>query len=114
MFDRYDPRDHDRDDRDRHRDLDRGGRGSGDAPDRQERSPHDIFTRDLDLPRGRARERARDRNRVYDIDGSEARMLATVGSFRVVAEQDLSPLRDDARKPRQSIRHLEDEGLIRR
>jgi len=41
-------------------------------------------------------------------------MLATVGSFRVVAESDLSALRDDARKPRQSIRHLEDEGLIRR
>jgi hypothetical protein len=41
-------------------------------------------------------------------------MLATVGSFRVVAESDLSALRDDARKPRQSIRHLEEEGLIRR
>ena len=41
-------------------------------------------------------------------------MLATVGSFRVVAERDLSALRDDARKPRQSIRHLEEEGLIRR
>ena len=96
MFDRYDPRDDDRDDRDRGRDLDRGGRGGGDAPDRQEGS-RDVFTRDLDLPRGRERERARDRNRVYDIDGSEARMLATVGSFRVVAERDLSALRDDGR-----------------
>ena len=52
MFDRYDPRDDDRGDRDPGRDLDRGGRGSGDAPDRQERSPRDIFTRDLDLLRG--------------------------------------------------------------
>jgi hypothetical protein len=114
MFDRYDPRDDNRDDRDRGRDLDRGGRGGGDAPDRQERSPRDIFTRDLDLPRGRARERARDRSRVYDIDGSEARMLATIGALRVVAESDLSELRDDVRKPHQIIRHLEDEGLIRR
>jgi DNA-binding MarR family transcriptional regulator len=56
----------------------------------------------------------RDRDRVYDIDGSEARMLAAVGSFRVVAEHDLGALRDDARKPHQSVRHLEDEGLIRR
>jgi hypothetical protein len=111
MFDRYDPRDDDRDDRDPGRDLDRGGRG--DAPDRQER-PRDVFTRDLDLPRGRKRELARDRDRTYDIDGSEARMLATVGSLRVVAEHDLTALRDDARKPRQSIRHLKEEGLIRR
>src|SRR5262245_24124007 len=114
MFDCYDPRDDDREDRDRGRELDRGGRGGGDAPDRQERSVSDVFTRDLDLPRGRKRERARDRDRVYDIDGSEARMLATVGSFRMVAESDLAELRDDARKPRQSIRHLEDGGLIRR
>jgi hypothetical protein len=113
MFDRYDPRDDDRDDRDRGRDLDRGARGGGDASDRQER-PRDVFTRDLDLPRGRRRESARDRDRVYDIDGSEAQMLATVGSFRVVAESDLSALRDDTRKPRQSIRHLEEEGLLRR
>lgn len=44
----------------------------------------------------------------------QARILATVGSFRVVAEHDLGVLRDEARKPHQSIRHLEDEGLIRR
>lgn len=116
MLDRYDPRDDDaRDDgRDRGRDLDRGGRGGGSAPERRERGPRDVFTRDLDLPDGRERERARDRDRVYDIDGSEARMLATVGSFRVVAEHDLAALRDDARKPHQSMRHLEDSGLIRR
>ena len=41
-------------------------------------------------------------------------MLATVGSFRVVAEHDLAALRDDARKPHQSVRYLDDEGLIRR
>lgn len=115
MFDRYDPRDDGPDHaRDRGRDLDRGGRGGGNAPDRRERDPRDVFTRDLDLPRGPERERVRDRDRVYNLDGSEARMLATVGSFRVVAEHDLAALRDDARKPHQSVRHLEDEGLIRR
>lgn len=116
MFDRYDPRDDDaRDDgRNRGRDLDRGGRGGGDAPDRRDSDARDPFTRDIDLPRGRERELARDRDRVYDIDGSEARMLATVGSFRVVSEHDLTALRDDGRKPHQSIRHLEDSGLIRR
>jgi hypothetical protein len=115
MFDRYDPRDDGHDlAPDPGRDRDRGGGGGGNAPDRRERDPRDVFTRDLDLPRGRERERVRDRGRVYDIDGSEARMLATVGSFRVVAEHDLATLRDDARKPHQSVRHLETEGLIRR
>jgi hypothetical protein len=115
MFDRYDPRDDSRDDgRDRGRDLSRGSGGIDSASDGREGDARDIFASELDLPRGRDRERVRDRDRVHDIDGSEARMLATVGSFRVVAESDLSALRDDARKPRQSIRHLEDEGLIRR
>ncbi|MCC6162103.1 MAG: hypothetical protein IT182_02010 [Acidobacteria bacterium] len=115
MFDRYDPRDDIReDDRDRGRDRDRGGRGAGGTPGHRDRSTRDPFTRDLDLPDGRDRERARDRDRVYDIDGSEARMLATIGSFRVVSEHDLSALRDDARTPHQSMRHLEDSGLIQR
>jgi hypothetical protein len=115
MFDRYDPRDNPRDDgRDRGRDLSRGSGGASSATDGRDRDARDVFTRELDLPRGRDRERVRDRNRVYDIDGSEARMLAAVGSFRVVAEHDLAALRDDARKPHQSVRHLEDEGLVRR
>ena len=114
MLDRYDPRDDGpQDARDGGRDLDRGGGGGGDAPGPRDRNPRDVFTGDPALPRGREREPVRDRDRVYDIDGSEARMLATVGSFRVVAEHDLAALRDDARKPKQSIRHLEDEGLIR-
>lgn len=114
MLDRYDPRDDDGGDRNRSRDLNRGSRGGGDAPDRREPDLRDVFTRNLDLPGGPERERVRDRDRTYDIDGSEARMLATVGSFRVVAEHDLVALRDDARRPHQNIRHLEDVGLIRR
>ena len=115
MFDRYDLRDDRRDDaRDDGRDMSRGSRGGASAPDRPDRESRDPFTRDLDLPDGRERERAMGRDRVYDIDGSEGRMLATVGSFRVVAEHDLSALRDDARTPDQSMRHLEASGLIER
>ena len=55
MLDRYDPRDDDRDDSNRGRDLHRGGR---------ERRP------------------VRERDRVYQIDGNESRLLATVGAFR--------------------------------
>jgi hypothetical protein len=46
---------------------------------------------------------------VYEIDGTESRMLASVGAFRVVAESDLHDSRDDTRKAQ---RHLEGEGLL--
>jgi DNA-binding MarR family transcriptional regulator len=41
-------------------------------------------------------------------------MLGTIGAFRVVSESDLHDLRDDSSSLRRSLRHLEDEGLIRR
>jgi hypothetical protein len=41
-------------------------------------------------------------------------MLATIGAFRVVAERDVTGLGDDSRTPGERLRHLEDEGLIRR
>jgi hypothetical protein len=47
---------------------------------------------------------------VYEVNGAESRMLATVGAFRVVAESDLLDGRDDIRKAQ---RHLEQEGLLR-
>ena len=59
--------------------------------------PRDVFTRDLDLPRGRERRPVRERDRVYEIDGTESRALATIGAFRVVAESDLHDLRDDSK-----------------
>jgi hypothetical protein len=114
MVDRYDPRG---DNRDRRSASDRslGGRGcTRDREGNEERDQGDVFTRALDLPRGPNREQVRDRDRVYELDGAESRMLATVGTFRVVAERDLYDLRDDARPSRQSISHLEAEGLIRR
>jgi hypothetical protein len=69
-----------------------------------------VFIKDLDLPRGRERRPVQDRDRVYEINGTESRMLATVGAFRVVAESDLHDGRDDTRKAQ---RHLEQEGLLR-
>src|SRR5687767_5758504 len=111
MWDRYDPRssnDRDRDDVD---DRGRGSRGgSGERDQAADRDPRDVFTKDLDLPRGRERRPVRERNRVYEINGTESRMLATVGAFRVVSESDLHDGREDARK---GLRHLEREGLIR-
>lgn len=112
MWDRYDPRD----DRDRGDAWDRSlvGRGSTSDRDRnEEHDPRDVFTKDLDLPRGSERGPVRERERVYKIDGAESRMLGTVGAFRVVSESDLHNLYDDSDGPRRSVRHLEREGLIR-
>jgi hypothetical protein len=76
--------------------------------------PPDVFTRDLNLPRGRDREIVRDaRDREYTLRGSESRSLATIGAFRVVRARDL---RDDAGRrgdPRNSdLRHLREQGLV--
>jgi hypothetical protein len=112
MWDRYDPRDNDRN-------LDGGERslvgrgGTGDRNWRDERDSRDVFTRDLDLPPGRERRPVRERDRVYEINGSESRMLATVGVFRVVAESDLHDGRDQSPDTRRGMRHLEQEGLLR-
>ena len=48
---------------------------------------------------------------MYELNGTESQMLATVGAFRVVAESDLHDGRDDTRKAQ---RHLEREGLLLR
>jgi hypothetical protein len=110
MWDRYDPRS--TDDRDRgDADRNRGGRGGTSERDHEaDRDPRDVFTKDLDVPRGRERRPVRERDRVYEINGTEGRMLATVGAFRVVAESDLHDGRDDTRKAHQ---HLAQEGLLR-
>jgi hypothetical protein len=72
-----------------------------------------IATREMCSPRistyRRDRERRRERHRVYEIDGTESRMLATVGAFRVVSESDLHEGREDTRK---ALRHLEREWLL--
>jgi hypothetical protein len=101
-------------DRDDAWDRDLGGRGStSDRGRNEERDPRDVFTKDLDLPRGSERRPVRERDRVYEIDGAESRALATIGAFRVVAESDLHDIRDDTQSSRRSLKHLENQGLIR-
>ncbi len=109
MWDRYDIRDSQRD-RDGW-DRNFGSRGGTGEQDRNaDRDPRDVFTRDLALPRGRERQPVRERDRVYEIDGTDSRMLATVGAFRVVSESDLHDGREDSRRAQ---RHVEQEGLLR-
>ena len=111
MLDRYDPRSSSDRDRDDFADQSRGSRGGpGERDHAGDRDPREVFTKDLDLPRGRERRPVRERDRVYEINGTESRMLATVGAFRVVSESALHDGREDTRK---GLRHLEREGLIR-
>jgi hypothetical protein len=114
MWDRYDPRADDGRDRGGSWDRSFGSRGGTSERDRNEdRDSRDVFTRDLDLPRGRERRPVRERDRVFEINGSESRMLGTIGAFRVVSESDLLHLVDDSREGRRCARHLEEEGLVR-
>jgi hypothetical protein len=111
MWDRYDPRSGDGRERDDSRDVSRGSRGGAGERDRtEEHDPRDVFTRDLDLPRGPDRELVRERERTYEINGAESHTLATVGAFRVVSENDLCEASHDT--PR-GLQHLRHEGLIR-
>jgi len=111
MLARYDPRSVDERDRGDIGDRSRGSRGGASERDPvNDRDPGDVFTKDLDLPRGRECRPVRERDRVYEINGTESRMLATVGAFRVVSESDLRDGREDSRRAQ---RHLEQEGLLR-
>jgi len=75
--------------------------------------PRELFTRDLNLPRGLEREIVRERDREYTLRGSEARTLATVGAFRVVSSRDLRDHHDRPLDPRSSdLRHLREQGLV--
>ena len=103
MFDALDPRSADSRDRD--------------APDARDasRDASDVFMRGLELPRGPDREHVHVHGHEHDyqLRGSEARALATIGAFRVVAADDL---RDDQGQPG-DLRHgdlarLRSAGLI--
>lgn len=97
--------------RDRHKDA-RWAERDRDARDR-ELAPRNVFTRDLNLPRGLDREIVRDRDREYTLRGSESRTLSTVGAFRVVSTRDLRDVRDRPADPRSGdLRHLREQGLI--
>ena len=122
MFD-LDPRDY-ADARDGDRDGMYDSRWGDDVRDRDERArdvdprdrdPRDPFVHGLDLPHGLERELVQDeREHLYELNGEDSRMLATVGAFRVVAERDLDDMRDAYADPRDAtLHHLGDEGLIR-
>lgn len=104
MFDGFDPRSDDSRDRE------------ADPRDAESLDPRDVFTRDLDLPRGLERERVHvhAHGEDYQLRGSEVRALATIGAFRVVPADDL---RDDHGRAG-DVRHgdlerLRSAGLIR-
>lgn len=102
MWDSLDPRSLDSRERD------------GSEPRDRSSDPRDVFTSGLDLPRGLERERVYVHEHEYDLRGSEARTLATVGAFRVVA---LDDLRDGRGRPADlwhgDIDRLRSAGLIR-
>ena len=80
-----------------------------DSQDRKH-NPRDVFMHDLDLPHSPQRERVRDLDRDYSLNGADTRALSIVGAFRVVPERDLR----DADVAERDLRHLEREGLIQR
>lgn len=99
-----DPRDLDDQERDFDRDLDARGH-----------DPREPFMAALELPYGLVRELVQDdRENLYELNGEDSRMLATIGVFRVVAERNLETVRDPDWDPRNdTLAHLRDEGLIR-
>ena len=119
MLDRYDPRD---DERARGesfgREISQGSRGATEKrtpSGLDSNDPRDTFLRDVDLPRGPERERVRNRDRSYDLNGEESRLLSTVGAFRVVQVDDLrsAMAQDEGRRGVEAgVRHLRESGLM--
>src|SRR5213594_2843881 len=96
------------------RSIESRDREPDDSRDIEASDPRDVFTRDLDLPRGLERERVHVHGHDYDLRGSEVRMLATIGAFRVVPVDDLR----DANGREADLRHgdlnrLRSAGLVR-
>lgn len=60
-----------------------------DVRDRGSLDPRDVFREGLDLPRGRERERVFLDGETFELRGSEVRILATIGAFRVVPIDEL-------------------------
>jgi hypothetical protein len=76
--------------------------------------PRDVFTRDLDLPRGSSRERVRANNQEYRLSGDDVRVLATVGAFRMVPAADLrEPNPRTPTRPARDLERLRELGLVR-
>jgi DNA-binding MarR family transcriptional regulator len=78
------------------------------------RRRHDLSVDRLELPRADRREGIEFRDRVYQLRGSESRILATVGAFRVVPAADLADGRSTPDAFTEDLRRLADQGLIER
>src|SRR6187399_2717801 len=83
-------------------------------PPRAEPRPVELPARGLDLPRGERRETVESRTRDYRLRGSETRILATVGAFRVVPADDLTDRRGTPETLKEDLRSLDRQGLIER
>jgi hypothetical protein len=96
-------------------DRTRGSRGGQSERDAEAMNDaRGVFVRAVDLPLGDERELVRLRERIHAIDGTDSRILATVGTFRVVAERDLEPSIERSTSTRHRVTRLEAEGLLRR
>ena len=95
-------------------DLARGWRGGSDdeRPSPADES-RDVFSRELDLPRGPSRERVRVHSHEYKLRGSEVRTLATAGAMRVVPAEELRRPGEGRSVLQKDLEHLRDRGLVR-
>ena len=87
----FDPRDFDSHDRDDRRpDLGRGGHSDPAARelDRSTRDPRDMDDRHVDLPRGPRREPVRVRDREYEINGTDVKLVMVPDYARAMVELD--------------------------
>jgi hypothetical protein len=95
-------------------DPSRGGR-VGNEPERAELIEHgrEALTCDLDLPRGSSRELVRRRSWEGELRGSEVRVLATAGAFRVVTMDELRRPDDRPHVHRKDVERLRELELVR-
>jgi hypothetical protein len=68
----------------------------------------------LRLPQARRRERVSAGDRTYQLRGSESRLLATLGAFRVVPVGDLTDSSPSPGRVSGDVRSLADQGLVAR
>jgi hypothetical protein len=94
-------------------DPSRGSRGYSEHRSPAPTDPREVFSRDLDLPRGSSRRPVGERTRTYHLRGSEVRVLATVGAFRVVPSTDLRTNAGRSLDPwRGDLWRLREAGLV--
>lgn len=83
-------------------------RSGEEAAARRPDDPHDVFVRDLELPEGPKRERVG----TYKLRGSETRILAVVGAFRAVPQEDLERSSQATRSLSKDVERLRQAELL--